>query len=251
MTPKLNFMVHCGGNHVERPQLELLETPPACRETGWTPIPHAALVERVVTSIGNVGGTIINEAHALAREGMQYFGMLQVGFLDHQDQDYGIVIGLRNSHNKSFSAGLVCGHGVFVCDNLAFSGEIKIGRKHTRFINRDLPGLVQVAMGKLGSIRYNQTKRISAYKEVELTDQHADHLIIEMLRNRIITTQQVGKVTNQWDAPDHPEFKDRTAWSLFNAVTEVQKGRLAALPKATQALHGMMDTVCGVQLAAA
>jgi hypothetical protein len=29
---------------------------------------------------------------------------------------------------------------VFVCDNLAFSGEIKIARKHTRFIVRDLPG---------------------------------------------------------------------------------------------------------------
>jgi hypothetical protein len=33
------------------------------------------------------------------------------------------VLGLRNSHDKRFPAGLVGGSAVFVCDNLAFSGE--------------------------------------------------------------------------------------------------------------------------------
>ena len=54
-------------------------------------------------------------------------------------EDYCWVLGLRNSHDKTFPAGIVAGASVFVCDNLSFSGEIKFARKHTRFIVRDLP----------------------------------------------------------------------------------------------------------------
>ena len=46
--------------------------------------------------------------------------------------------------------------------------------------------------------------------------------------------------------PNHPEFEDRNAWSLFNAFTEELKGNLIALPKRTQALHGLLDGHCGV-----
>jgi len=254
MTQVLNLMVHAGGNHVEREQLALVETPPADQKSGWTPIPHDVLVDETMHTLNACGYRIVTEAHALARKGMQYFGMVQVapyGLDQATPEDYSMVIGLRNSHNKSFSAGLVCGSGVFVCDNLAFSGEIKIGRKHTRFINRDLPGLVHAAVGRLGTMRHQQDHRINAYKQCELSHVQADHLILEMLRSRIITTTQVEKVVNEWDAPRHPEFVEagETAWRLFNAVTETQKGRLATLPRATQALHGMMDGVCGVELA--
>lgn len=248
---RLNFMVHAGGQHVERPQLALVETPPTDQKSGWTPIPHDILLSQVIDSLSATGYDVVNEGHALAREGQQYFGMLQVAPQGLQEeQDYSMVIGLRNSHNKSFSAGLVCGSGVFVCDNLAFSGEVKIGRKHTRFIIRDLPGIVHSAVGKLGDMRVRQDHRIDKYKTFELTNSLADHLVVQMLRDRIITTQQVVKVVDEWDAPSHPEFTTggKTAWRLFNAVTEASKGRLTALPRATMALHGMLDTVCGVTL---
>lgn len=32
-----------------------------------------------------------------------------------------------------------------VCDNLSFAGEVKMTRKHTTFIARDLPGVVRVS----------------------------------------------------------------------------------------------------------
>jgi hypothetical protein len=32
------------------------------------------------------------------------------------------------------------------------------------------------------------------------------------------------KVIEAWEEPKHEEFAPRTAWSLFNAFTEVQKG---------------------------
>ena len=67
---------------------------------------------------------------------------------DH-NEDYCWVLGLRNSHDKTFPTGIVAGASVFVCDNLSFSGEVKFARKHTRFIMRDLPMLTGRAVGLL------------------------------------------------------------------------------------------------------
>jgi hypothetical protein len=120
---------------------------------------------------------IVTEAHGLSADGSRYFGLLQVA--NGQEQaDYSYVLGLRNSHDKRFPAGLVVGSAVFVCDNLAFSGEIKIARKHTRFIVRDLPGLVSGAVGQLSDRWHSQTYRIDAYRRHELTDVQAHDLVV-------------------------------------------------------------------------
>jgi hypothetical protein len=39
---------------------------------------------------------------------------------------------------------------VFICDHLAFSGEVKINRKHTRYADSDLRSLTARAVGRLG-----------------------------------------------------------------------------------------------------
>jgi hypothetical protein len=67
---------------------------------------------------------------------------------------------------------------------------------------------------------------------------------------RVVPVRQVPDVLAEWRHPRHREFAEagRTAWRLFNAFTEVIKGRaLDLLPRRTQALHGLMDIACGVQ----
>jgi hypothetical protein len=62
---------------------------------------------------------------------------------------YQYVLGLRNSNNKRFAAGMVIGIAPFVCDNLAFSGEVKLARKHTVHIKRDLPMMIDNKLDRL------------------------------------------------------------------------------------------------------
>jgi hypothetical protein len=54
------------------------------------------------------------------------------------------VVGIRNSHDKAFAAGIIAGAQVLVCDNLCFSGEILLARKHTGHIHYDLPVMVTI-----------------------------------------------------------------------------------------------------------
>lgn len=241
-----NLCLHAGGKKVEREQVFGVVTPPET-ET-WTPIPHHSLLQAVESNLIGSGFSVVAESHALAHEGDRYFGLLQV-VNGHNSDDYGLVIGVRNSHDKAFPASLCLGSSVFVCDNLSFSGEVKLGRKHTKFINRDLPQVVSRAVGLLGDHRQNQDDRIAAYKNTGLSNMEANDFIIRALESRVIGTQAVVDVVKCWRTPPHPEFTERNCWSLFNAFTEVLKGNMEQAFKRTTALHGLMDAQCHQALA--
>lgn len=126
-----NLMLHCGAKHVPRTAVEKAFTPQA--SASWVPVPHHRLLEQVESTLAGSGLTIVNQAHALWQDGQRYFGLMEV--TNGQDHaDYGLVVGLRNSHDKTFPAAIALGSVVLVCDNLAFSAEVTIARRHTRFI---------------------------------------------------------------------------------------------------------------------
>jgi len=240
----LNLCLDTGRSRlIEASALVSVETPEPT--ASWCPIPHTKLLDLLLESLPAYGLRVVNETHAIYRDGLRYFGLFQVENGNAQHEDYSLVFGLRNSHDKSIPAGICLGSGVFVCDNLAFSSEVVVGRRHTRFINRDLPGLVQKAVGRLVDMRTAQDARINAYKETELLDAQAHDIVCRALRGRAINATRVPKVLEQWHAPNHPEFKEKNGWRLFNAFTETLKGSsLAELPTRTQKLHGLFDAVC-------
>jgi hypothetical protein len=166
---------------------------------------------------------------------------------DQSERDYAWVVGLRNSHDKTFPAGLVAGTSVFTCDNLAFSGEVKISRKHTRFATRDLRHLTARAVGKLGDRFHGLDRRIDAYRDCPVPDWAAHDLVIRAMDCRAITPKQVPNVIGEWRAPSHEAFRPRTLWSLFNAFTEVYKAQNPSLTiHRSEALHGLCDGVVGL-----
>jgi hypothetical protein len=255
MTNRLNLMLHCGASSVTREQVEACHTPDPT--DSWHPIPHNRLIELMEEKLPSYGLQVVNEAHGMHSDGSKYFGMFQVAGTDGASltsDDFSMVVGLRNSHDKSFVAGLCMGAGVFVCDNLSFSAEIVVARRHTTHIMRDLPLLMSNAMGQLTTAKTTQDERIAAYKEHELTNTEADHLVCEAFRAGAIGKTRIADVLEQWRTPAHPEFEDRTAWSLFNGFTEVYKGgsrkskalSVVNLNTRSERLHGVLDTACGI-----
>jgi hypothetical protein len=200
----------------------------------------------VQQSLERSGLHVVTEAHGLTRDGNRYFGLLQVANGSNAD-DFGLVVGIRNSHDKTFPAGLVLGASIFVCDNLSFSGEVRLARKHTAHIERDLPQLVERAVGLLSDLRNTQERRFAAYRQKEITDGQAHDLIIQSLDARVLPVTRLPEVLTEWREPRHAEFREgRTAWRLFNGFTEILKGNLGELPRRTQALHGLTDSACGL-----
>ena len=147
---KSNLYLHCGASAVTRERVAEVITP--ARTDTWVPIPHERLLTGVQQSLEHSGLHIVTEAHGLTRDGNRYFGLLQVEN-GSNPSDFGLVVGIRNSHDKTFPAGLVLGASIFVCDNLSFSGSVRIARKQTAHIERDLPQLVERAVGMPSDLR--------------------------------------------------------------------------------------------------
>lgn len=238
-----NLVLHCGAAAVERSQVRSVPTP--FSTPTWTPIPHLRIVEQVERALAAANLAIVNQAHALSHGGDRYFGLIQVA-TTRTVGDYALVLGLRNSHDKRFPAGLVAGAQVFVCDNLSFHGEVELSRKHTRFIGRDLPLLTERAIGQLQERWHHQETRIDRYRDYTLGDRDAHDLMVRAVDVGVCPVTALTKVVQEWREPSHDAFRPRTVWSLFNGFTEALKGNLALLPARTQALHGLMDGYVGL-----
>ena len=240
---RTNLMLHCGANRVERGDVFAVATPPAT-ET-WHPLPHITLLNTVETALLDAGHHIVQSEHALTRDGLRYFGVIQVAKVNSA-ADVSFVVGIRNSHDKSLPAGLVAGSQVFVCDNLAFCGEVSLYRKHTKFIRDELDGLVKCAIGGVENLWKREDERIAAYKNTVIRSPKAHDLIIRALETDAIAGAHVPQIVEEWHRPRHGEFRDRTVWSLHNAFTEALKGNLTALPRRTHLLHRLLDPAAGL-----
>ena len=241
---KCNLVLHCGANAVERDDLLQVRTPAST--DSWQPIPHQELLRHVENALPSHGLRVMHEAHALTHDGGRYFGLLQVQN-GSNNPDYSWVLGLRNSHDKVLPAGLVVGSQVFVCDNLAFSGDVTIARKHTRFILRDLPGLIGSAIGKLIHKWRDQDTRVARYKACIVSDVDAHDLTIRAMDREAFPTRLIPDVLEEWRKPQHEAFQPRNLWSFFNAVTErIKGGNLQVMPVRTQALHRVCDEYAGL-----
>lgn len=232
----MSIMLHKGAELIEPDTLRTLVTPEGT--TTHAPIAHIAVVEMVKYALGFYGHEIVEEHHAVTEDELRYFGVIS---LKSPDGLYTDTVGLRNSHDKSFPIGIAFGSRVFVCDNLAFSGDHVIKRRHTPNAKRDLPALVAEVVEPLKEHRALQHEKLSRYQETPLDDRLADHVMMEMYRNGIINLQRIATVNDQWNEPMHEEWGNRTAWRMFNAATYALSGRVSENPGTTAHLHQIID----------
>jgi len=243
----------CGGNHslVSFDQVASVPTPPVeyrkkenaqgVRNISYQPVAHHDVVNRTRDSLSKSGFIIQDEVHSLARDDKHYFGLFAVDHPNREASDRGCVVGVRNSHDKTFPAGLCAGDAPFVCDNLIFTNTIKLARRHTCNILNDLDFMINRALGKLFGFWHGQDSRIDAYKNRTLGNVYANDLIIKAAQAGALPKSKIIDVVNQWESSDHPEFWDRNVNSLYNAFTEVYKGNLVQLPNRSDALHSVLD----------
>jgi hypothetical protein len=234
----MTLMLHSGANAVTYDALRAVNTP-APTDT-HVPVPHHEIVELMRFTLGFHQHEIAEEHHAITEDGARYFGLM---CLRSPYGDYTDMLGLRNSHDKSLPIGIAFGSRVFVCDNLAFSADHVIRRKHTIKAKRELPALLADIIQPLKDQRQAQNQRLLTYQGAALSDQQADHAIMQMYRKDVIGVQAIGHVLKAYDEPPH-DWGGRTAWRLFNAATFALVGKVTERPQITSDLHTVIDGVC-------
>ena len=206
------------GKYVGRDEIASIPTPTGT--ASWHPVPHLDVINAVSEVVRAHNWTITEEQFGLAREGQKLFGVMKIN--RSSSSDWVRCIGLRNSHDKSFSVGLSAGISVMVCSNMAFGGSTVIKRRHTSRI--ELAQLVDVAVNELENEFLMMEEVCEKMKVLYLKDD-------DEARSRIVRAAEIGAINScdivpvfrEFKHPQHEEFAEPTRWSLLNAFTETIK----------------------------
>jgi len=232
------LMHTAGGDYCSLDDLREIPMPEETRS--YKPVSHYDLAK----NLAEVSGTLLRDyelersQYGLARDGAQLFG---VHTYRNGSDSMGLSIGFRNSYDKSMSVGIAIGASVFVCDNLALTGEIAIARKHTSNVWNDLEELTITTIYRS---QHNFTRIVEDAQVMQgqhLTDNDAYRLLGLLYGQGVITPRQIPVVKKEWLTPSHEEFEDRNVWNFYQAVTEALKS--APPPKVMEkhiALHQLL-----------
>lgn len=221
--------LHAGGKRIERQNLKDLDTP-VSTSASHVILPHHMLVDRVLESLEYRKINVLKDEYAIGRDGARLFGMMT---LDIQQDGISLVMGLRNSHDKSFSLGIVAGFRVFVCDNLAFSGDFQpLAKKHSKHLMSALPDAISIGIDRTQRQFQPIMQNVNRWKDFDLSDSAARSVIYDafILGQLDAPERLASDVHEMYFNPPHDEFKARNMWSMHNAFTEAFK-KLDPMPQ--------------------
>lgn len=213
-------MAHCGARKVTRDELMEIPVPEATKT--HQPLAHYGIVEVLEEALSFRGFVVERDEYAVSGDGMRMFGVmdLNTGF------DGGAFsIGLRNSNDKSMRLALTAGYRVFVCDNMAFSGDFTpLLHKHTR--NFELRDSISIAVDRIYRGFQPMTESIQAMQRSKLTDNDARLMIYQAFIDggiKGLPRVLMPAVHGNYFEPAHEAFTPRSIWSLSNAFTSAFK----------------------------
>ena len=226
------------GDKLSREQLALVPTPPGT--STHRPVPHTEVVGALVETLGFRHIGVVRDEYAVSRDGMKMFGVLD---LDTGMHGCRFSIGVRNAHDKSMRLAMTVGYRVFVCENMAFSGDFQpVLAKHSKHFS--LQNALSIGVDQMQRNFDGMRKQVEGWKESQLSDVEAKLVIYRaFIESDLEVPKHLARpVHDLYFSPQHEEFQPRTLWSLSNAFTSAFK-QLEPIPqfKATAKLAGFLE----------
>jgi hypothetical protein len=203
---------------ISREQLMTIPPPPAT--STWRPIAHGDLVSAIDRQLLVRGISIRKETFAVQRDGARLFAVLDLAI--ESSEEGCAAMGIRTANDRSMALEIAVGVKVFVCDNLAFSGDlIALRRKHTaKFdLNADISRAVDRYQAHLLALQ----RTIARAREDAISDEEAKCLIFEAFEDEILPVRYFKQVAQTFFNPttEMTDVQPRTMWGLHNAFTRV------------------------------
>jgi hypothetical protein len=213
------LIAHCGAEKLTRAQLAEIPTP-AGSDT-FKPIAHESLVSSLVETLSFRHINVVRDEYAVTPDGMRLFGFIE---LETTFEGCRFALGLRNANDKSMRLALTVGYRVFVCDNMAFSGDFTpVLAKHSKHFN--LVDALSVGVDRMQRNFEPMKRQVASWKETQLTDENAKVLIYRaFIEDELDVPKHLARdVHSLYFDPQLPEFAPRNVWSLSNAFTSAFK----------------------------
>lgn len=223
-----------GSNRVT--EAEVLQVPAVPFTRTFHPVNHKDVIGAIRSGIVATGMEVVNTQYVLANEGKRMFGVWD---LSAGNSELCWSLGIRNSMDKSMAMGITAGTRVFVCENLAFTGEFVEFRKHTKGLDADdLEFIAYRAIKKMvGTLSRFQAWH-EGLKQYELTEMDAKILLVEIMTQNVIPPSRFARFTDLYWGGVYA----KTMWGFHEATTDVLKdSNLMTIPAKNRVLNNILN----------
>jgi hypothetical protein len=213
------------------------------RDSRWQPIQHGELAYALLEEAEGLGLQVAQHRWmATGPDLTELYGCIDFHHSASLEVPEDIVfsIGVRHSNAGRYALNLVTGGHVIVCTNGLLMGERVLSRRHTDDLDlrETVRGGIRAAIDDMGELG-TWVRRL---KMTPLTDEQADLVMMAGARSRALSWSALRHVDHAWRRPPHLDFEPRTAWSLYNAFTEVARERPPEVQlKALRGLRTLFD----------
>jgi hypothetical protein len=220
------LMLHRGAEKLGRQDLLALPSPDSTDT--HTVLPHSQFVAQTLEALAYRRIEVVKDEYGVSKDGMRMFGAMTLSLGEDADRPdrVNLVLGLRNSHDKTFSLGMVAGFRVFVCDNLSFQGDFfALARKHSKKLMDGFVDSVAIGVDRVQRHFLPMQQRVDVWRNHTLPDIEARELIYKaFIEEAVDVPKHLAKAVHRhYFEPPHPAFEPRTLWSLQNSFTEAFK----------------------------
>lgn len=227
------LIAHCGAQVVTLKELEAIPAPKALGPRHY-PVSHKDLVEATRYELEKVGLEPYKEQYAVSNEGAKLFATWDLAPTEEKGlvliperakSERGLAFGFRHGNDRSLAIEMVCGSRVFVCDNMAFSGDsVILHRMHTK--NVHLRDEVGRGITRMLDGYTNFEANIDRIENTKLTDEQAKALLIDAFMKIKVLAPKYLRPTFEWyfrNFEQAPDCAPRSAYGLLNAFTRTLK----------------------------
>jgi Domain of unknown function (DUF932) len=211
------LLIHRGAVRMDRDQLERIDAPPPT--ASWFPLRHADVIDGVTKTLGLAGFTVNKADYAVSRRGARLFATMDLAVPLHTGVN--LAVGIRNSTDKTIPLGFCAGSRVVVCDNLAFSAELMVHCRHTRYGAKRFREAIAGAVSDLQRFQKTESARIRFMQEHNIDDQQTAYVIRCAWQRGILSARRLPALVKEWRGPSIANGAANTVWRLFNAFTRV------------------------------
>lgn len=202
---------------------QLTRYQPPVGSSTWRPVAHSELVGTLTDQLSSFGLTIKREQYAVGKEGLALFGTLDL-VNGYRNDNRGLALGLRHSNDKALAIQIVGGARVFVCDNLALSGEKIALRKHSRGLH--LASLIREGLSRFLDAFKRFDAAVIEAEGHEIRDEEAKVRLFDLRYQGVLPMSIYDEAAQNYfraDALGYEDSRPRTTWGLHNACTRAVK----------------------------
>jgi hypothetical protein len=226
------LIAHVDSQLVTLADLDKIPTPAPMGRRHY-PVAHKDLVLATRQELKKVGLEPYKEQYAVSKNGLKLFATwdltvepsCQIQLPARVSKDRGMAFGFRHGNDQSMAIEMVCGSRVFVCDNMAFSGDsIILHRMHTK--NVSLHDEVARGVTTMLDGYSNFEANMERLENTELTEERAKALLLDAFMKIHVLAPKYLRPTFEWYFRKYEQAADcapRTAYGLLNAFTRTLK----------------------------